>query len=42
MNPLLNGHIHPRLDKVFDGTIHIFSDKFFQSLTVIANALDNV
>ena len=42
MNPLLKDHILARLDKVYDGTIHIFSDSFFSSLDVVANALDNV
>lgn len=42
MNPLLKGHILSRLDKVFDGTINIFSDQFFSTLTLVANALDNV
>ena len=35
MNPQLKGHIVARLDKVHDGTAHIFSDKFFESLTFI-------
>lgn len=42
MNPLLSGHILARLDKVHDGTINIFTDKFFEGLTLVANALDNV
>lgn len=42
MNPLLKGHILARLDKVSDATINIFSDKFFSSLNIVANALDNV
>jgi molybdopterin/thiamine biosynthesis adenylyltransferase len=42
MNPELSGHIVARLDKVHEGTAHIFSDHFFGSLTVVANALDNV
>lgn len=42
MNPLLKGHIVARLDKVHDGTIGTFDDKFFQSLTVVTNALDNI
>ncbi|KAL4506801.1 hypothetical protein ABPG72_001222 [Tetrahymena utriculariae] len=42
MNPLLKDHILARLDKVHDGTINIFSDKFFSTLNVVANALDNV
>lgn len=42
MNPLLKGHISPKLDKVCDATENIYSDKFFQELTLVANALDNV
>lgn len=42
MNPLLKGHILARLDKVSDATVNIFSDKFFSSLNIVANALDNV
>ena len=42
MNPLLKGRIIARLDKVFEGTENIFTDKFFECLTVVANALDNV
>ncbi len=42
MNPLMKGHIVARLDKVHDGTKDIFDNKFFQSLTIVANALDNV
>lgn len=42
MNPLLKGHIIARLDKVHEGTKDTFSNKFFQSLTIVANALDNV
>ena len=42
MNPQLKNHIIAREDKVHDGTLHIYSDKFFQDLTIVANALDNV
>lgn len=42
MNKMLKGHIIARLDKVHDGTNHIFTDKFFESLTIVTNALDNV
>lgn len=42
MNKDLKGHMLARLDKVHDATSHIFTDKFFESQTVIANALDNV
>lgn len=42
MNPQLKGHIVARLDKVHDGTKEIFNNGFFKSLTIVANALDNV
>jgi len=42
MNKELKGHIIARLDKVHDGTANIFTDKFFEDLTVVTNALDNV
>lgn len=42
MNPSLKGRIVARLDKVHDGTKEIFNNGFFQSLTIVANALDNV
>mgnify|MGYP000926696280 CR=1 FL=1 len=42
MNKELKGHIIARFDKVHEGTAHIFTDKFFEELTVVANALDNV
>jgi molybdopterin/thiamine biosynthesis adenylyltransferase len=42
MNPLLKGHIVARLDKVHEATKDIFNNKFFRSLTIVANALDNV
>jgi hypothetical protein len=42
MNKELKNHILARLDKVHEGTVHIFSDKFFEELTVVTNALDNV
>lgn len=42
MNPLLKGHIDARLDKVHEGTVNIFSEKFFTSLDVVTNALDNI
>ncbi len=42
MNPQLKGRIYARLDKVFPGTEHIFTDKFFSDLTVVTNALDNI
>jgi len=42
MNPDLKNHIVSRLDKVHDGTSNIFTDSFFENLTLVANALDNV
>lgn len=42
MNPLLKGKIVARLDKVFEGTENVFTDKFFEDLDIVANALDNV
>ena len=42
MNPWLKDHIIARLDKVHDGTIHIFTDHFFEGLSLVANALDNI
>lgn len=42
MNERLAGHIHFRLDKVSEATKDIFSDKFFQEMSIATNALDNV
>lgn len=42
MNKELKENIIARLDKVHEGTAHIFTDQFFESLTVVTNALDNV
>lgn len=42
MNPLLEGHIIPRLDKVCEQTNHIFTEKFFSELNLVANALDSI
>jgi len=42
MNKNLKGHIVARLDKVHDGTSHIFTDRFFSSLGAVTNALDNI
>ena len=42
MNKDLKGKIHVRLDKVHPGTAHIFTDKFFEGVDIVANALDNV
>lgn len=42
MNPGLKGHVLAKLEKVHESTEGIFSDKFFKSLNVVTNALDNV
>ena len=42
MNKELKGNVIARLDKVCDATSHIFTDKFFETTTVVTNALDNV
>jgi hypothetical protein len=42
MNKDLKDNIIARLDKVCEGTNHIFTDQFFEGLTVVTNALDNV
>ena len=42
MNKLMKDHIFYRLDKVHEGTSHIFSDKFFENLTMVTNALDSI
>jgi molybdopterin/thiamine biosynthesis adenylyltransferase len=42
MNPNLKNHISARLDKVCEESEDIYSDEFFKSQSVIANALDNV
>lgn len=42
MNRELKGNIIARLDKVHEGTSHIFTDQFFEGLTIVTNALDNL
>lgn len=42
MNKDLKGNILARLDKVHEATEHIFTDSFFEDLTAVTNALDNV
>lgn len=42
MNPELKGHVSALLERVSDSTKDIFSNSFFESLTIVANALDNV
>ena len=39
MNPDLKGNVIARLDKVHEGSAHIFTDKFFEDLTIVTNAL---
>lgn len=42
MNPDLKENVVARLEKVFDGTSNIFHDQFFEELTIVTNALDNI
>ena len=42
MNPELKGNVVARLDKVHEGTNHIFTNQFFEDMTLVTNALDNV
>lgn len=42
MNNDLKGNILARLDKVHEASEHIFTDSFFENLTAVTNALDNV
>jgi len=42
MNSELKGNVIARLDKVHEGTSHIFTNKFFEDLTLVTNALDNI
>ena len=42
MNPQLQGHLLARLDKVHEGTSNIFTDQFFEKMTIVTNALDNI
>jgi hypothetical protein len=42
MNPALKGHIFARLDKIHDDTADIYSEAFYESQTIVTNALDNV
>ena len=42
MNPHLKHHISARLDKIHDGTGHIYNEAFFKAQTIVTNALDNV
>ena len=42
MNKDLRNHIKPRVDKVWKMTENIFDEQFFNNLTIVANALDNV
>lgn len=42
MNAKLHGNIMPLVEKVHDLTENLFSNTFFESLDVVANALDNI
>jgi len=42
MNRDLKSNIIARLDKVCPATANIFTDQFFEELTIVTNALDNV
>lgn len=42
MNKNLKNNIYANLEKVCEETEHVFTDKFFQSLSLVANALDNI
>jgi len=42
MNPELKDCVIARLDKVHEGTAHIFTDSFFEGLSIVTNALDNL
>ena len=42
MNPEMKGRIIARLDKIHKGTEDSYSHKFYKSLTIVTNALDNV
>ena len=42
MNKELKENIIARLDKIHEGTSNIYTDQFFEDLTVVTNALDNV
>jgi hypothetical protein len=42
MNSALKGHLVARLDKVFEGTENVYTDKFFEEQDIVMNALDNV
>lgn len=42
MNPMLKGKIRAKLDKVCEATKDTFSNHFFEDLTIVTNALDNI
>lgn len=42
MNPALKGHVRASVERVSELTESIFNDQFFEGLSVVANALDNV
>ncbi len=42
MNKNLKNNVYAKLDKVWEESENIFTDKFFSSLSLVANALDNI
>lgn len=42
MNRDLKNHVTPLLERISDNTEHIFTEEFFNGLSVVTNALDNV
>ena len=42
MNPDLKGNVYPMLEKVHEQSEHIFTNKFFEGLDVVTNALDSI
>ena len=42
MNKELKENIIARFDKIHEATNNIYTDQFFEELTVVTNALDNV
>ena len=42
MNKDLKGNIIARLDRVCEATAHIYTDNFFETTSVVTNALDNI
>lgn len=42
MNSKLKGHVMPLVEKVHDQTERLFTNKFFENIDIVTNALDNV